>query len=131
MCAVKNLIHLDTSVLVDAFGGNKVLGPAVRALIARDVPLAFSTLVLYEWMRGPRTAAEIAIQETSVSAAGAVLFETEDARLAADLYRAVSRARSRQIDLAIAATAIRHNAQLWTVNIADFADIPGLRLYRP
>ena len=30
--------------------------------------------------------------------------------------------------LAIAATAIAQNAALWTLNRADFADIPGLRL---
>ena len=37
---------------------------------------------------------------------------------------------SREIDIAIAACAIRHEAALWTLNTADFADIPGLRLYQ-
>jgi predicted nucleic acid-binding protein len=32
------------------------------------------------------------------------------------------------MDLAIAACAIRREAELWTLNGADFKDIPGLRL---
>jgi predicted nucleic acid-binding protein len=42
----------------------------------------------------------------------------------------VKRPRQRQADLAIAACAIRHGASLWTLNPADFADVPGLSLYR-
>jgi predicted nucleic acid-binding protein len=43
----------------------------------------------------------------------------------------VKRARHRQADLAIAACALEHNAQLWTLNEPDFADVPGLNLYQP
>jgi predicted nucleic acid-binding protein len=55
-------------------------------------------------------------------------YESEDARISAEIYRSVRRARSREIDIAIAACAIRREAELWTLNRADFADIPGLRL---
>jgi len=34
------------------------------------------------------------------------------------------------VDLMIAASAIRRDAELWTLNVADFKDIPGLRLLR-
>jgi predicted nucleic acid-binding protein len=40
----------------------------------------------------------------------------------------VRRPRGREIDLAIAATAIVHDAALWTLNPRDFADVPRLRL---
>ena len=40
----------------------------------------------------------------------------------------VTAARSREIDLAIAATAISRDIPLWTLNRRDFEDIPGLRL---
>jgi len=36
-------------------------------------------------------------------------------------------ARGRELDLAIAASAILHDAVLWTLNHRDFADIPRLR----
>lgn len=87
-------------------------------------------ITLYEWLRGPRTREELATQEILFPSAAAIPFEAEDAKLAARLYRAVRRARDREADLAIAACAIRHDAELWTLNVADFKDIPGLRLLR-
>lgn len=35
------------------------------------------------------------------------------------------------MDIAIAACAIVRDAELWTLNPADFRDIPGLRLAVP
>ena len=48
--------------------------------------------------------------------------------MAARLYQQVRRARSREIDLAIAACAITREIPLWTLNRKDFDDIPGLVL---
>ena len=50
------------------------------------------------------------------------------AALAADLYRKLSRSRGREIDLAIEAAALVHEAELWTLNRDDVADVPGLNL---
>jgi predicted nucleic acid-binding protein len=86
--------------------------------------------VLYEWLRGPRLPPELALQEVMFPSEAALPFESVDARISAELYRSVSRARSREIDIAIAACAIRRDAELWTVNRAGFADIPRLRLAR-
>jgi predicted nucleic acid-binding protein len=88
-------------------------------------------MVLYEWLRGPRLPEELEAQEILFPAEAALPFETADARISAELYRSVSHARSREADIAIAACAIRRDAELWTVNRADFADIPRLRLMRP
>ena len=49
------LIHLDTSLLVDAFSGGRRSLPRVRAATASGHVLTFSTIVLYEWLRGPRS----------------------------------------------------------------------------
>jgi predicted nucleic acid-binding protein len=54
-----------------------------------------------------------------------------EAARAADLYRTLSGARGREIDLAIADCAIGRDARLWTLDVADFEHIPGLELYRP
>jgi predicted nucleic acid-binding protein len=61
----------------------------------------------------------------------AIPFGTEEAIVSADLYRAVSRARTREVDLAIAACALVRGARLWTLNHADFQDVPGMRMYGP
>jgi predicted nucleic acid-binding protein len=93
--------------------------------------MVLPALVIYEWLRGPREPSELVVQERLFPASAALPFGTEDAMLSAQLYRIVRRARSREIDIAIAACAIRHEAELWTLNSGDFADIPGLRLFDP
>jgi predicted nucleic acid-binding protein len=122
------LIHLDTSALVDALTGPRRSASLLRAILARGERIAISTLVLYEWLRGPRRASEIAHQEALLPAEHAVAFGAREAALAADLYRAVPRARQREFDLGVAACAVANGAGLWTLNPRDYRDIPGLTL---
>ena len=88
-------------------------------------------LVLFEWRCGPRTPQELAHQEALFPSNEAIPFGSSEAILAADLYRCSGRARSREIDLAIAACAIVRGARLWTQNVTDFSDIAGLTNYTP
>lgn len=125
------MILLDTSVLIDALTGSRRSAPALRRAFARNERVVLATLVLYEWWRGPRTPEELAAQEAIFPAEHAVPFGMEDAARAAALYRTVPRARGRELDLAIAATALGQDAVLWTFNVADFADIPGLTVRKP
>ena len=122
------MIHLDTCVLVDALTGPRRSAPALRALIEEGERISFSALVLYEWLRGPRHAEELRVQEALFPDIQAALFGRADAALASELFRLVRRPRGRELDIAIAATAIVHDAVLWTLNPRDFADIPRLRL---
>jgi predicted nucleic acid-binding protein len=125
------LIHLDTSILIDAFTGSRQsLGNVVSATTDGHV-LAFCSVVQFEWLRGPRTEDEEGAVRRLFGADGIVPFGEREARTAAALYRRVKRARSRQADLAVAACALEHHARLWTLNEQDFADVPGLTLYRP
>ena len=85
--------------------------------------------MLYEYLRGPRSAAEIAHQEDLLPADHALPFGAVEATL-----RRASIASSRgrgngDFDIAIAAIASLMTFALWTVNTEDFRDIPGLRLY--
>lgn len=86
------------------------------------------SLVLYEWLRGPRLPQELSAQEALFPSEHALPFGPREAATSAHLYRLVGRARGREIDLAIAACAINLQAELWTLNRADFQGIPGLRL---
>ena len=83
---------------------------------------------MYEWLRGPRLTEELAAQEALFPSDSAIPFGFAEAAVSAQLYRSVRRPRGREIDLAIAAYAISRQAELWTLNASDFADIPGLRL---
>src|SRR3954453_7772851 len=123
------MIHLDTSALIDALTGTRRSAPALRAAIEAGERVQMSTIVLYEWLRGPRRAAELDDQEALFPRDGAIAFDSGAAAIAARLYARLPRARGREIDLAIAACAIAHGASLWTLNPSDFGDIPDLRLH--
>jgi predicted nucleic acid-binding protein len=125
------MILLDTSALIDCLTGPKRSAPAVRAALERGERIVLATLVLYEWLRGPRLAEEVAAQEALFPARSAIAFGAEEAARAAALYAAVARPRGRELDLAVAACALVWDAQLWTLNVADFRDVPGLSVARP
>jgi predicted nucleic acid-binding protein len=122
------VIFLDTSVLIDSLTGPRRSGPSLRRAIEKGERILIPSLVLFEWLRGPRLPEEIAAQEALFPSDAAVPFGSQEAALGAKLYRSLRRPRGREIDLAIAACAISREAELWTLNHADFRDIPSLRL---
>ena len=125
------MILLDTSVLVDALTGPQRLGSSLRSAIASGNRIRIPSLVLFEWRRGPRTMPELALQEALFPSDEVISFGASEAVRAADLYAVVRRAKSREIDIAIAACAIVHGGKLWTRNLGDFIDIPGMSIYTP
>ena len=122
------MIVLDTSVLIECLSGPCLLAPELVRHIDAGDRMSVPALVLYEWLRGPRTASELALQERLFPSARALAFGPAEAEISAALYRRLKRPRGREIDIAIAACALARNAELWTLNPADFKDIPGLRL---
>jgi predicted nucleic acid-binding protein len=125
------VIHLDTSLLVDALTGPRRSALDLRRALEDGERLSVSTLVLYEWLRGPRVESELSDQEALFPSAEAAPFGAREADLAADLHRTVSRRRRREFDLAVAACALASEAALWTLNPKDFKDIPALALFHP
>jgi predicted nucleic acid-binding protein len=125
------LVHLDTSVHIDPFTGPRRSLPQVVSATSAGHVLSYSALVAYEWLRGPRVESETRAIQRFFGDQPVEAFGRLEAETAASLYRRAARARLRQADLAIAACAIEHGAQLWTLNERDFVDVPGLMLYRP
>jgi predicted nucleic acid-binding protein len=125
------MIHLDTSVLVDALTGERRSLPSLRDLLEGPEPVSMSTIVLFEWLRGPRLKEEIEVQEALFPGVNAVPFGFAEAQIASRLYKAVRKSRGREADLAIAACALCDDASLWTLNSSDFSDVPELILWRP
>ncbi|HYN06341.1 MAG TPA: type II toxin-antitoxin system VapC family toxin [Vicinamibacterales bacterium] len=122
------IVHVDTSALIDALTGPRRALPTLTAIVEDGHRIALSSLVLFEWLRGPRVRAELAAQESLLPREAAVPFSAAEASLAASLYTRLARPRGREIDLAIAACALIQDAALWTLNPQDFRDVPGLRL---
>jgi len=125
------MIHLDTSILVDALTGQRRSLASLRVLLEGPEPVSISSIVLYEWLRGPRVKEEIEIQEALFPGANAVPFGFAEAEVAGKLYKTLKRARGREADLAVAACALCDGAALWTLNVSDFRDIPALPLWKP
>jgi len=125
------MIIVDTSALIDSLTGPRRSAPRLRSFIEKAERLVVPALVLYEWRRGPRLKQELAAQEALLPSSSALPFGPAEADLASDLYRTLPRARSREIDLAIAVHTILQDATLWTLNRKDFEDIPGLELAPP
>ena len=125
------MIHLDTSVLIDALTGDRRSLPVLRAVVADSIRLGVSSLALYEWRRGPRVDQELVLEAALLGPEAVTVFGEQEARVAASVYRRVKRPRGRELDIAIAACALTQEATLFTLNPQDFDDVPGLRLHRP
>ena len=121
-------VHLDTSALVGALTDPRDSIERLHAFIHAGHRVRLSSIVLYEWLRGPRTVSELRAQEELFPRDQTVPFDTEAAAQAAALYTRLPRPRGRDLDLAIAACALVDEAALWTLNPKDFSDVPGLRL---
>jgi predicted nucleic acid-binding protein len=83
------IVHLDTSALVDALTGPRRSLEALAALVEDGHRLGLSTIVLDEWLRGPRSSAELVVQDELIGEAATVPFGVAEARLSAQLYRRV------------------------------------------
>lgn len=125
------MILLDTSVLIDSLTGPRRSARALRHAIAQGQRVVLATLVLYEWLRGPRLPQELEAQEAILPEQSVITFGSVEAALAAELYRSLRSPRGREVDIALAACALCWDAQLWTLNVGDFNDIVGLHLYHP
>ncbi len=122
------MILIDTSALIDSLSGPRRSAPLLRDLLVAGERILLPSIVLYEWLRGPRLAEELTVQEELFPRDGVIAFGAQEASIAADLYRRVKAPRGREVDFAIAAIAIAREASLWTLNRKDFLDIPGLQL---
>lgn len=122
------IVHVDTSALVDALTGPRRSLGVLIDLTDQGHRLGLSTIVLYEWLRGPRTRAELAAQEALFPSEQAAPFGAAEAAVAARIYQQVKGARGREIDLAVAACALASGAAIWTLNAKDFRDVPDVRL---
>lgn len=122
------MTFLDTSAMISSFSGDKQSAKKLRLLIETRERILVPSLVLYEWLRGPRTLEELAAQEALFPSELAVVFGPAEAAVSAELYRKLKRPRGREVDLAIAACAIVKQARLWTLNTKDFSDVPHLQL---
>jgi tRNA(fMet)-specific endonuclease VapC len=120
--------HLDTDFLVYALAGAGPERQRLLQLADSSESLGMSSVAWYEFARGPRTPEQLAVAQSFLGTDGIIPFDEELASRAAEVFRALGAPRKRSGDIAIAITAVAHDATLLSRNGRDFARIPGLKL---
>ena len=124
----KSVICLDTNYLILGLVEGSRESRALASWLGSGERLMVPTLVWFEFLCGPVTAAQIQTMRAFLHEL--VPFDESQAIAAADLFNAAARKRSTRIDAMIAATAIVANAALATNNRDAFRPFreSGLRL---
>lgn len=125
---------LDTNAAIALINGKPAaLRTRLQRVVAKDTPVAISSIVLYELWYGvarserQRENAE-RLRVFLSGAIGVAAFDEEDAARAGELRAALESAGTPigPYDLLIAAQALRMNATLVTANVSEFARVRGL-----
>lgn len=113
------MIHLDTNFLVRSLIDGTREQEVVDRWAAEAVPLGVSAPAWSEFLCGPVTVRQVGTAARLLGPPRS--FTPSDAELAAELFNLGGRRRGTLVDCMIAATAIRHGAELATANVADFS----------
>lgn len=120
------MIHLDTSFLIRALVHGSAEDRRLREWLRDGEPVGMSPVAWAEFLCGPITAAQLPMVSQVVPQRAA--FADDDAVLAARLFNDAGRRRGSLADCMIAASAIRAEAPLATVNPNDFRRFQGAGL---
>lgn len=113
------MIHLDTNYLIGLPVKGSAAALEVDGWLAAGESLAASAIAWTEFLNGPVTPLEVSRAE-AVLQSRIIPFGQGEAVLAAELFNNTGRRRGSRFDCLIAATAIRAQAEVATVNHSDF-----------
>jgi tRNA(fMet)-specific endonuclease VapC len=128
---------LDSDVVIRYLPDDTTAVALVESLARDGLAVALITYaeVYQGTLRSPNPAAAQAKLAAFLDGAPILPFTESVARHYASLREALlrqgKRVRARALDLTIAATALEYGYRLVTFNLADYDDIPDLRLYEP
>ena len=122
------MIQLDTSFLIRALVRGTPQDELLRHWLTDGESLSISSVAWTEFLCGPLQAKEIKLTEQLIDEV--LPFTTEDAELASELFNRSGRRRGSLMDCMVAASALRKDVALATVNSADFRrmEASGLRV---
>jgi predicted nucleic acid-binding protein len=120
------VIHLDTSFLIRALIGGTAEGNNLREWINSGAMLRISAIAWAEFRCSPLDSGDLSFATRIIGEP--LLFATDDAVRAAELFNQSGRRRGSLVDCIIAAAAIGATASLATSNRIDFQRFRRLRL---
>jgi predicted nucleic acid-binding protein len=122
---------IDTSILIDQLKGRQPASTFLQAMQA-STGLITSSIVVAEALSGARNLVEQREIDRLLSAFRVVRFEPADCDLSIALLRQLKLSHGiGWHDCLIAATAIRLNLPVATLNDRHFRPVPGLQVRRP
>ena len=122
------MILLDTNILIEIYRDNV----NISSIVDKMPNIAVCDVVCAELFYGARNKREL--QEISADLAGLIVLSLSSkiSEMAVNLVKTYCLSHKLEFaDALIAATALFHHAELFTLNRKDFVYIPDLKLYRP
>ena len=122
------MILVDTNIFIEYYRNNPVICSILEDIDPQEI--AINDVVCAELYFGARNKQELAIIVTDMEKLNVLAIYPQISRLAVDLVKQYCLSHKLKLpDAQIAATAILHNAELFTLNRKDFEYIPNLKLY--
>ena len=124
------MILCDTNILIEFYKNNADVTQALREIGLSD--LAVSTITIGELYFGARDRRELLKLKKHLTNLNQIPVDEETSNLTLALLETYALSHRLNLpDALIAATALRHNLSLYTLNIKDFRFIDKLSLYKP
>ena len=124
------MILCDTNILIEFYKDNKDVADALRTI---GVPnIAVSVITVGELYFGARDKRELLKIKKHLANLKQIPIDEETSSLCLSLLENYALSHRLNLpDALIAATALRHNLELYTLNVKDFKYIEGLKLHKP
>ena len=125
-----NMILIDTNIFIEYYKNNPVICKQIERIDPQETVV--SDVVCAELYFGARDKQELANIVADMEKLTMLPIFSNISKLAVDLVKQFCLSHKLRLpDAQIAATALFHNAELFTLNKKDFAYIPNLKLYEP
>ena len=124
------MILCDTNILIEFYKDNEEVADVLRGVGVSN--LAVSVITVGELYFGARDKRELVKIKKHLANLRQIPIDDETSNIFLGLLEDYSLSHRLNIpDAMIAATALRHGLELYTLNVKDFRFIEGLTLYKP
>jgi len=124
------MILCDTNILIEFYKDNEEVSDVLRAIGLPE--LAVSVITVGELYFGARDKRELLKMKKHLAGLHQIPIDVEISNRYLALLESYALSHRLSVpDALIAATALRHNLKLYTLNLKDFRYIEGLTLFQP